>query len=207
MGLKRNAKGELIEVSPLRTRKGSVYLKGTNKIFKVSRSKFSNFLDCKRCFYLERVKGLKDPGMPGWSLNSAVDELLKKEFDYYRKIQKPHKASVATERWKSMRGRSGTLYSGLWVVDNSDGSHHGGLGRVSHATVHFAENISDAEIKAYVKTGEPLNVAGAFTLDARGAALISHLEGDPWAVVGMSASALRLLIRGLGHDYHSLWSS
>ena len=122
-------------------------------------------------------------------------------------LGKPHKASVAKERWRAMRGRSGTLYSGLWVVDHSDGSHHGGLGRVSHATVHFADNISDAEIDAYVKTGEPLLVAGAFTLDARGAALISHIEGDPWAVVGMSASALRLLIRGLGHDYHALWNS
>jgi len=78
------------EVAPLRTRKGSIYQKGTNETFKISRSKFSNFLDCSRCFYLERVKGLKDPSMPGWALNSAVDELLKKEFDHYRKIQKPH---------------------------------------------------------------------------------------------------------------------
>jgi hypothetical protein len=78
------------EVAPLRTRKGSIYQKGTNETFKISRSKFSNFLDCSRCFYLERVKGLKDPSMPGWALNSAVDELLKKEFDHYRKLQKPH---------------------------------------------------------------------------------------------------------------------
>jgi len=78
------------EVIPLRTRKGSIYQKGTNEVFKISRSKFSNFLDCERCFYLERVKGLKDPSMPGWALNSAVDELLKKEFDHYRKLQKPH---------------------------------------------------------------------------------------------------------------------
>jgi hypothetical protein len=78
------------EVIPLRTRKGSIYQKGTNEVFKISRSKFSNFLDCSRCFYLERVKGLKDPSMPGWALNSAVDELLKKEFDHYRNIQKPH---------------------------------------------------------------------------------------------------------------------
>ena len=90
MGLKRNSKGELAEVTPLRTRKGSIYIKGSNEKFKISRSKFSNFLDCKRCFYLERVKGLKDPGMPGWSLNSAVDELLKKEFDELRKQKKPH---------------------------------------------------------------------------------------------------------------------
>ena len=78
------------EVVPLRTRKGSIYQKGTNEVFKISRSKFSNFLDCSRCFYLERVKGLKDPSMPGWALNTAVDELLKKEFDHYRNIQKPH---------------------------------------------------------------------------------------------------------------------
>jgi len=78
------------EVKPLRTRKGSIYTKGSNSVFKISRSKFTNFLNCKRCFYLDRVKGLKDPSMPGWSLNSAVDDLLKKEFDEFRKKQKPH---------------------------------------------------------------------------------------------------------------------
>ena len=78
------------EVVPLRSRKGSIYQRGSNETFKISRSKFSNFIDCERCFYLERVKGLKDPSMPGWALNSAVDELLKKEFDHYRKLQKPH---------------------------------------------------------------------------------------------------------------------
>jgi len=78
------------EVVPLRSRKGSIYQRGSNEIFKISRSKFSNFIDCERCFYLERVRGLKDPSMPGWALNSAVDELLKKEFDHYRKLQKPH---------------------------------------------------------------------------------------------------------------------
>jgi hypothetical protein len=78
------------EVVPLRSRKGSIYQRGSNETFKISRSKFSNFIDCERCFYLERVKGLKDPSMPGWALNSAVDELLKKEFDHYRKLQEPH---------------------------------------------------------------------------------------------------------------------
>ena len=73
-----------------RTRESSFYRKGKNEPFKISRSKFNNFLDCKRCFYLDRVKGLKEPGMPGWALNSAVDELLKKEFDVYRKNQTPH---------------------------------------------------------------------------------------------------------------------
>ena len=73
-----------------RARESSFYRKGKNEPFKISRSKFNNFLDCKRCFYLDRVKGLKEPGMPGWALNSAVDELLKKEFDVYRNNQTPH---------------------------------------------------------------------------------------------------------------------
>ena len=90
MSLKRDTKGNLAEVTPLRSRKGSIYKKGLNETFKISRSKFNNFLDCKRCFYLDRVKGLKDPGMPGWSLNVAVDELLKKEFDLLRNQKKPH---------------------------------------------------------------------------------------------------------------------
>ena len=97
--LKRNSKGEVTEVKPIRTRKGSVYVRGSNTVFKISRSKFSNFLECKRCFYLERVKGLKDPSMPGWSLNSAVDDLLKKEFDEFRKKQKPH-AFVQKSKFK-----------------------------------------------------------------------------------------------------------
>jgi CRISPR/Cas system-associated exonuclease Cas4 (RecB family) len=78
------------EVSSFRVRKTSLYDKKSNQPFKISRSKFSNFLSCKRCFYLDRVIGLKEPSMPGWALNSAVDELLKKEFDFYRKEQKPH---------------------------------------------------------------------------------------------------------------------
>ena len=73
-----------------RTRKNSFYQKDSEKPFTISRSKFSNFIDCPRCFYLDRVKGLKEPSMPGWALNSAVDDLLKKEFDKHRKEKTPH---------------------------------------------------------------------------------------------------------------------
>ena len=73
-----------------RTRKNSFYQKGSDKPFTISRSKFSNFIDCPGCFYLDRVKGLKEPSMPGWALNSAVDDLLKKEFDKHRKEKTPH---------------------------------------------------------------------------------------------------------------------
>jgi CRISPR/Cas system-associated exonuclease Cas4 (RecB family) len=78
------------DATSFRVRKSSFYDKKSNTPFKISRSKFSNFLSCKRCFYLDRVIGLKEPSMPGWALNIAVDELLKKEFDQYRKEQKPH---------------------------------------------------------------------------------------------------------------------
>ena len=73
-----------------RSRKNSMYQKGLNEPFTISRSKFSNFINCPRCFYLDRVKGLKEPSMPGWALNSAVDDLLKKEFDKHRKQKTPH---------------------------------------------------------------------------------------------------------------------
>ena len=78
------------EATSFRVRKSSFYDKNSDAPFKISRSKLSNFLSCKRCFYLDRVVGLKEPSMPGWALNSTVDELLKKEFDQYRNNQKPH---------------------------------------------------------------------------------------------------------------------
>ena len=90
VSLKRNSKGEFQEAKGVRSRQSSFYKPGQNETFKISRSKFSNFLDCKRCFYLDRVKGLQEPSMPGWSLNTTVDDLLKKEFDVYREKQEPH---------------------------------------------------------------------------------------------------------------------
>ena len=124
MGIKRNSKGELAEVNPLRTRKGSVYIRGINEKFKISRSKFSSFLDCKRCFYLDRVKGLKDPGMPGWSLNVAVDELLKKEFDLLRSQKKPHpifkKHNVGCYNWGLVAGKSQTHFGWETIMNLHD---------------------------------------------------------------------------------------
>lgn len=118
---------------------------------------------------------------------------------------KPHTPERASERWRAMVGQQGTLYSGLWVIDCREGIIVRGVGEVSHATLHFSPTVSDDEIDAYVATGEPLSVAGAFTLDGRGAALIDRVEGDPYAVVGMSAASLRRLIMSLGHNYHELW--
>ena len=134
MGLKRNSKGEITEVKPLRTRKGTVYEKGSDSIFKISRSKFSNFLECKRCFYLERVKGLKDPSMPGWSLNSAVDDLLKKEFDEFRKKETPHtfveknKLNLIPFKHEKMDHWRNALTGGISFLDkNTNIVLHGGV--------------------------------------------------------------------------------
>lgn len=118
---------------------------------------------------------------------------------------KPLEPAVATARWKAMVGNTGTLFSGLWVIDHTGGAVRSSAGEVSHADVHFSPSIDDADIDAYVATGEPLQVAGAFTLDARGGALIDHIEGDPHAVVGMSGASLRRLINSLGHRYSTLW--
>ena len=94
INIKKNSKGIKLEAIGRRTRASSIYAFGQNESFKISRSKFSDFLKCKRCFFLDRVKGLKEPGMPGWSLNVACDELLKKEFDLYREQQQPHPTMI-----------------------------------------------------------------------------------------------------------------
>ena len=122
-------------------------------------------------------------------------------------LGKPHEPQVAVDRWKSMRGRAGTLFSGHWVIDNRNpmaGQLPPAAGRVSSTIVHFAD-ITDAEINAYVATGEPLKVAGAFTIDGIGGAFIRSIEGDSHTVVGLSLSTLRDLSIQLGVDYSSLW--
>ena len=95
ISLKRNSKLELVEAPGKRVRVSSIYTPGQSKDFKLSRGKFSNFIPCPRCFYLDRVKGLAEPGMPGWTLNETTDHLLKKEFDECRQQQKPHRLFAA----------------------------------------------------------------------------------------------------------------
>ena len=91
ISLKRNAAGQLVPASGKRSTERSSYKPNQKADFRVSRSKFSDFLSCPRCFYMDRVLGLAEPGMPGWALNSATDELLKKEFDVCREKQMPHR--------------------------------------------------------------------------------------------------------------------
>jgi len=119
---------------------------------------------------------------------------------------KPHRPEVARERWLAQRGRTGLLHSGHWVIDHRGGQVRGAVGAVSTAAVTFADDISEAEIDAYVATGEPLLVAGAFTIDSLGSAFITRVEGDPHAVVGLSVSTLRALLLELGVAWTDLWN-
>lgn len=120
---------------------------------------------------------------------------------------KPWEADVARERIRRMSGNVGVLHTGHWLVDCRDTDEDGSgatLGAVSSAEVHFAKLLDD-EIEAYVATGEPLQVAGSFTIDSLGGAFIEKVVGDPHAVVGLSVSTLRHLLASAGVGVTSFW--
>jgi septum formation protein len=117
-------------------------------------------------------------------------------------LGKPADAAEATERWMRMRGKSGVLHTGHCVVDTH---REVWLGRSAATQVRFA-TVSDEEIEAYVASGEPLGVAGAFTIDGLGSAYVSGISGDPHNVVGISVPLLRLMFDELGFVWHEFWS-
>ncbi|MGW2278782.1 nucleoside triphosphate pyrophosphatase [Streptomyces sp. NPDC001770] len=116
-------------------------------------------------------------------------------------LGKPADAEEATARWRAMRGRAGVLRTGHSVIDRASG-------RTASATastvVRFGEP-TDAEIAAYVATGEPLHVAGAFTLDGLSGPFIDSIEGDHSNVIGLSLPLLRRLLGELGVSVTELW--
>lgn len=121
-------------------------------------------------------------------------------------LGKPHTADVAIRRWRAMRGRTGVLHSGHSVVRVRPGAHPVAADAVAAASVSFAADMTDAEIDAYVASGEPLHVAGAFTIDSLGGPFIERVDGDPSTVVGMSLSTVRTLARELGVSWPNLWN-
>ncbi|MFB2581092.1 nucleoside triphosphate pyrophosphatase [Herbiconiux sp. P15] len=119
---------------------------------------------------------------------------------------KPHLPAVARERWLAQRGGTGVLHSGHWLVDHRGGRRQGGSGRTDHAELTFADDISDAEIDAYVASGEPLLVAGAFTIDGLAAPFIRTITGAPSAVIGMSLPVVRDLLAAAGAPWTQFWT-
>ena len=124
-------------------------------------------------------------------------------------LGKPHDAATATARWRQMRGRSATLHTGHWLIDLRDTDDDGTgatIGATSSTVVHFAD-VSDHEIDAYVATGEPLHVAGAFTIDGLGGPFVTGIEGDHHGVVGVSLPLLRDLLGEVGVTVPDLWAA
>lgn len=126
-----------------------------------------------------------------------------------RPYGKPGTAEVARERIRGMSGRSGILHTGHWLIDTRDTDDDGTgatIGAVASAEVRFA-TMTEAEIDSYIGTGEPLQVAGSFTIDSLGGAFITGITGDPHAVVGLSVSALRSLLGQVDVAITDLWRS
>ena len=112
---------------------------------------------------------------------------------------KPHTVDATIQRWRAQRGKSAQLltghavtYGGAWVVETVA------------TTVHFGD-VSDADIEAYARSGEPLECAGAFTLEALGSWFIDSIEGDPSSVIGLSMPLLRRALYSFGLDASRFW--
>lgn len=116
-------------------------------------------------------------------------------------LGKPGSPQAAKARWRDMRGRSGTLLTGHCLIDCDSGMS---AEEVGVTDVHFGTPTDD-EIDAYVATGEPIHVAGAFTLDGRGAPFVDRIEGDHSNVVGLSLPVVRRLLAEHGVVITELW--
>ncbi|MEU6731976.1 nucleoside triphosphate pyrophosphatase [Streptomyces physcomitrii] len=118
-------------------------------------------------------------------------------------LGKPADAAEARARWQAMRGRAGTLQTGHCVYDTASGRHRA----ATASTVVRFGSPSDAEIDAYVASGEPLYVAGAFTLDGLSGPFIDGIDGDHGNVLGLSLPLLRKLLAELGVGITDLWAA
>lgn len=118
-----------------------------------------------------------------------------------RPYGKPGTADVAVERWRLMRGRTGRLVTGHCLIDAASGRE---ASAVEATTVRFA-SPSDDELAAYVATGEPLSVAGGFTIDGYGGWFVESIDGDHGNVLGVSLPLVRSLLAELGYAVTDFW--
>ena len=142
---------------------------------------------------------------PGDALVLGCDSVLELNGEVHGK---PANEAEAVSRWQRMRGSSGVLHTAHWLIDDrddSDGGTGATMGAVASTIVHFAQ-VSDAEIAEYVATGEPLQVAGGFTIDGLGGPFISGIEGDHHNVVGISLPLLREMLSEVGVGWFQLVS-
>lgn len=133
----------------------------------------------------------------------AADSVFEFEGQAYGKPLQP---GVAQQRWQAQRGKSGILHSGHCVIAIRGSEKRHVAEETVSAVVSFAQ-VSDAVIEDYVATGEPLYVAGGFTLEGHGATMIDRVEGDPNAVLGLSLRAVRELLESMGVSLTKLWKT
>ena len=119
-----------------------------------------------------------------------------------RAYGKPASAAEAEARWHEMSGKTGTLFTGHCVIEVASGRCEAA---VAATTIRFG-TPTDAEISAYVATGEPLNMAGAFTIEGLGGWFVDSIDGDHNNVIGISVPLLRVLLRDLGITVPDLWA-
>jgi septum formation protein len=119
---------------------------------------------------------------------------------------KPGTCEVARERWLAMSGQAGLLHTGHTVIIVRDGSVSRRITETAVTTVHFATPTAE-DLQAYLDSGEPLGVAGGFTLDGLGGWFIDRIEGDPSNVIGLSLPLLRRMLASAGVSIAELWKT
>ncbi len=119
-------------------------------------------------------------------------------------VGKPGTAEVARERWRRVAGKSGVLITGHTVLRVAGGSVIDRASAAESTTVRFGTPTDD-ELEAYIATGEPLHVAGGFTIDGRGGWFIDGIEGDHSSVIGISLPLTRRLLGQVGVSVSTLW--
>jgi septum formation protein len=123
-----------------------------------------------------------------------------------RLVGKPASAAAARRHWQSIGGRSGQLYSGHCLLRLRDGNVSQRASESAFTTVHFATPTA-ADLDAYINSGEPLAVAGGFTVDGLGGWFVDRIEGDPSNVIGLSLPLTRSLLQRVGVSVAELWAS
>ena len=150
------------------------------------------------CLALARAKAAVVAGGLTEGLVIGCDSVLELDGQAYGKPRSPQDAAA---RWRSMRGRTGAILTGHCVIDIATGVE---AAEVGSTVVRFG-TPDDDEIERYVGTGEPLGMAGAFSLDGLGGWFVDGIDGDHGNVLGISLPLLRRLFRQVGTPVTSLW--
>jgi septum formation protein len=119
-------------------------------------------------------------------------------------VGKPGTPEVARERWRRVAGKSGVLITGHTVLRVSGGEVADRASGAEATTVRFG-TPTDEELEAYIATGEPLHVAGGFTIDGLGGWFIDGIDGDHSSVIGISLPITRRLLGQVGVSVSTLW--